>query len=368
MTLSAKNRDLENGISRRALSLTLIAWLPLFTIAVLLSFTSDQQILREFLSDFGIQLRLLLVIPFLIKIERTINDSFIEYIKAADDIVVNEQQSKFDKMVSNIDWLTNLYFPEIIMLILIYSLAIYGINNHEIADYVSYFVSAETGKVNALGYYFLFVSYPIFQLLLFRWIWRWMVWAYSVLYISKLNLQLKAVNIDRMAGLTFFNFMPFKFTLIFIAVSIIIASNFGQNILYEGVTLQEYKLDILFFVTLVPALIYSPLLIYIPHLSKVKSEGVYRLGKTASLHNREYYKKWTGKNLPTDEKLLGNPDHSSLSDLNGGYAPVIEMTLLPIKTKMFMMSCMILLIPFVPLVFTYYSIVDLVNILIDAVG
>lgn len=368
MTLSVKDEDIDNGISKRALLLTLITWLPLLIIAVFLSFTSDPSILKEFLSDFVNQLRLLFVVPFLIKIEKTINESFIEYIKAADDIVVNKQQSKFDKMVSNIDALTNLYLPEIIMLIFIYGLAIYGIKNHEIADYVSYFVNAETGNVNALGYYFLFVSYPIFQLLLFRWIWRWVVWAYSVVYISKLNLQLKAVNVDKIAGLTFINFVPFKFTIIFIAISIIIASNFGHNILYEGATIKQYSLDILFFVSLVPMLIYSPLLVFIPHLVKAKNEGVYRLGKTVSKHNREYYKKWTGKELPPDEKLLGNPDHSSLSDLNGGYAPVIEMTVLPINTKMFLMSCIVLFIPFVPLVFTYYSIVDLVKIVLDAIA
>ena len=147
-----------------------------------------------------------------------------------------------------------------------------------------------------------------------------------------------------------------------------IASNFGYQILYEGASLISFKYDILFFVILFSFTIYLPLLLFVPHLIKSRSDGVYRLGRTAAIHNQAYMNKWADGSLPKDESLLGNPDHSSLSDLNGGYAPVIDMTILPINLKMFGMSCLTLLIPFVPLVFTYYSLVDLLKIILDAVS
>ena len=59
------------------------------------------------------------------------------------------------------------------------------------------------------------------------------------------------------------------------------------------------------------------------------------------------------------EPILGAMDNSSLADINGSYTPITEMKLIPINYKMIVLSFVMNVIPYIPLVFTYYSFTEL---------
>lgn len=366
MTLSKKDRDPEKGLKRRAIQFTIIAWVPLFLLVLLDSYIAGNNLkLLDFLKDFEIQIRLLFVIPFLILVEKSINGSFVSYIKTSDNLINDSNQNRFDKLVSKLDRLTNLYLPEIIILIIIYGVLLYRFSYGSIEEYdKDYIINVKSNKLTFAGYYFFFISFPIFQLLLFRWVWRWIIWVYSVVVISRLDFEIEAVNMDKMAGLIYLNTVPLLFTLIFFSVSVMVASSFGYAIIYEGEGLKQYFLDIVFFIIVVPILVYLPLLFFIPLLLRVKNEGIENMGRVVAEHNFIYMNKWANGALPKDEKLLGSPDHSSLADINGAYDSVINMSIIPINIKMFIVSVALLLIPFIPLVFTYYSAIDLFKLVL----
>ena len=368
MTLNKKNKDPNTGLKRRTIVFTLIAWLPLLLLVLIDAVMAGSRTeFTLFIKDFDIQLRILFVIPFLIFIERSINNSFVTYIKTSDDLIENAQQSRFDKLVNSLDRLSNLYLPEIIILIIIYGLLIFRFNSGFLEEYErSYILNPESKTLTLAGYYFFFVSFPLFQLLLFRWVWRWIIWVYSVFSLSRFTFNIEAVNIDKMAGLIYLNNVPLYFTFIFFSISVMISSSFGYNILYEGQNLKNYFLDIIFFVSMVPVMVYFPLLLFIPNLLKAKSAGINKMGKLVAQHNSEYMEKWTSATLPKGEELVGSVDHSSLSDINGGYGPVIDMDIIPISRKNFFLSVILLLIPFIPLIFTYYSAIDLFNLILGA--
>jgi len=52
-------------------------------------------------------------------------------------------------------------------------------------------------------------------------------------------------------------------------------------------------------------------------------------------------------------------DNSSLADINVGYAPIQGIRLLPVNFKMISFSFALNVLPYLPLVFTYYSPADL---------
>jgi hypothetical protein len=169
-----------------------------------------------------------------------------------------------------------------------------------------------------------------------------------------------------MAGLTYLNLVPMLFSFIFFALATVLSSSLGLDIFFEGVSLKNNYMDILFFVIMVPVLLYAPLLVFIPLLMQTKSKAIHSLGNLVAKHNLDYMKKWVYDKPPSNEPILGSMDNSSLSDINGGYAPVISMKLIPINFKMFLLSCVILLLPFIPLVFTYYSFKDLFGMIIKS--
>ena len=160
----------------------------------------------SFVQDFETHVRFLFAVPFLILIERLVVKSFIEYIKTSDQLIVHSQQPAFNKLVNRIDRLSNLYLPEKLILFIVYLLIFLRWNDATLFDSTkNYLINQQDGTFTVAGIYYLFVSFPIFQLLLFRWFWRWIIWVYSLLRISRFTFYLDAMSADQMGGLTYLN-------------------------------------------------------------------------------------------------------------------------------------------------------------------
>lgn len=366
MTLIFKTKDPVKSRRQRAFFFGLIAWFPL---CILILTSGEGSAISDelaYLKNFEIHIRFLFAVPFLIFIEKIVDHSFIAYMKTSDELTDDKEQSKFDRLVVNIDKLSNMYLPEILILIIIYTMIFMRWNDPSLFDASDGYLYDQDGTFSAAGIYLLFVSLPIFQLLLFRWFWRWIIWIYSLVKISRFTFFIDAMNIDQKAGLTYLNMVPSMFSIIFFALAAVLSAKIGFDIMNTEMTLKSYSMDILFFVVGVPVILYSPLFIFIPLLHKTKSKAIHEMGALVAKHNQDYMKKWVEPKQAPKEPILGSVDNSSLSDINGGYAPAISMNFIPVNSRMFMMSCVILLVPFVPLVFTYYSFYDLVSMILDS--
>lgn len=367
ITFIFKTKDPVKNRRQRAFLFALIAWLPL---CILILFSGDGLAVSDelgYLKNFEIHIRFLFAVPFLIFIEKIVDNSFIGYIKTSYGLTDNKEQSQFNLLIKKIDKLSNMYFPEVLILIIIYTMIFIRWNDPSLFDASEDYLYDEDGTFSAAGMYLLFVSMPIFQLLLFRWIWRWVIWMYSLIKISKFTFYIDAMNIDQKAGLTYLNLVPSMFSVIFFALAAVLSAKIGFEIINTDITLKSFYLDILFFVIGVPLILYSPLFIFISLLHKTKSKAIHEMGALVAKHNQDYMKKWVESKQVPKEPILGSVDNSSLSDINGGYAPAINMNFIPVDSRMFMMSCAVLLVPFVPLIFTYYSLFDLVRMVLNSV-
>lgn len=351
---------------RRAIILTTLTWIPLLILASISGTLSGDLIEINFLEDFPIHIRFLFVVPFLILIEKRIDLSFIEYIKTTGFLIGKEQEARFRKIVSNINRLSNSYIPEIISLFVIYLLVILNWNELPIFENTREFLTHEnTNKLSPAGWCFLLFSFPIYQLLVFRWIWRWFIWTYSVIKFSRFKFRIEAVHYDQMAGLAYLNLTPFKFSMIFIAISTTLAARIGFEIVFDGEALTTYLVDILLYIVLVPLLLYGPLLFYTGMLMETKSKSMHHFGNLLTRHNIEFMNKWVEGPPPAKEDTLGSLDNSSLADINGSYGPVNDLKIIPWNFKMLVTSMAIILLPFIPLLFTFYSASELFTKLFD---
>jgi hypothetical protein len=366
-TFFQKSKDPQKNRRKRALIFAVITWLPLFLLVLISASFSAENGFLSFINDFETHLRFLFAIPFLILIEQMVDKAFIDYTKTSEKLIVEGQQKALFKLIQTIDKLSNLYLPEIVILVSIYVLVFLRWNDPTLFDSgKNYLVDLQNGSFKPAGIYYLFISFPIFQLLLFRWLWRWVIWIYSIFKISRFKFHVEAANIDKVAGLTYLNLVPLQFSFIFFALSVVLASDLGYDIVNEGATLQSYIIDILFFVICVPIVLYAPLLLFSPLMVKTKSAAIHQMGSLVARHNHNYMNKWVYGPVTPKEPLLGSVDNSSLSDINGGFDPVINMKIIPVNFKMFLLSCIVLLAPFVPLVFTYYSFMDLFRMILKS--
>src|SRR4051812_23393490 len=60
---------------------------------------------------------------------------------------------------------------------------------------------AERGELSLSSLWYVFVAWPIAQILVLRWLWNWAVWSYVTVRLSRLPLATIATHPDRAAGL-----------------------------------------------------------------------------------------------------------------------------------------------------------------------
>ncbi|WP_157491391.1 hypothetical protein [Flammeovirga sp. SJP92] len=295
--------------------------------------------------------------------EKKVDKPFNQFLEQTQNIIAESEKEKFEKVLRNISYITKNNVAEIIFYVLFYSLIILFwedvINNAN----KSYFFNDDTKEINFIGWYYLFISLPFFQLLIFRWIFRWVIWFWMLLKVSFLKLKIDPVHADGMGGLEFINLIPFLFSFLSFLISAIISTHMGLEIVYEGTTLKSLTVQIIFYTLFFPFLNYIPLTFFVNKMFKAKTEGILKFGQLLREHNRAYFDKWI-YHKKEEDKLLGSMDNSSLSDINGSYASNQSLKLIPINSNFFFITVVISAIPYMPLLLTQYSIIDLFKKLI----
>jgi len=355
----------KSNLRNTAIALSLITWLPLCLLALYYGTLNDDRTTISFFEDFVVHVRFLFVVPFLILIEKMVDRSFVEYIKNSDDIIPNVQQPKYNNLVKRLGKLTRSFLPEIIVLVVYYIIIFTDPQVMNVEDSGrNYLTYPGTNTLNLAGWYNWLFCVPVFLLLIFRWFWRWIVWVYSLIKISYFKLFIDPLHADKMVGLGYLNLVPLTFSYIFIAPSAMMSAVIGIDIIYNGATFMSYYQLILLYVIIAPVILYSPLLIFMPKLVNAKRDGVLLFGDLLRKHNQDYIKKWIDGEPDQNEPILGALDNSSLADINGSYAPIEEIKLFPVDLKMIIVSIFINIIPYIPLVFTYYSFSELFKLFI----
>lgn len=359
----SKPEKLKRNLS---ISLVLITWFVLGTISLIEGNLSNNNLTISFLNDFQLHVRFLLIIPFLILIEKSVDKAFVDFVHNTENIVPPEQKKEFDKLFKRLDRIVKSNVPELIMLLICFAISIFMWENLSVMNIGNSYLF-ESGKLNLAGYYYIIVCSPIFQLLVFRWFYRWILWFYLMLKISRFKIVVDALHGDNMAGLEYLNLVPLAISFLLIALSAAFSAHIGMEIIYNNAMITDYVLSIVTYVFLLPVILYSPLLFFSSQLISAKSYGITYFGDLIRQHNIAYRNAWIDKTSKKDEALLGTMDNSSLADINGSYLPIKNMKLFPINPKILALSFVLNIIPYIPLVFTFYTFSDLLNLMLKSV-
>jgi len=350
----------ETDLIRTAIVLVLITWLPLGILALYYGTLNDAGTTISFFEDFLVHVRFLFAVPFLILIEKIVDKNFVSYIKNTDKIIPESQQQKYNQLVARLVKLTTSYIPEIIVLVIYYTAIFTNPDLISAEDSGrNYLTYSDTNTLNVAGWFNFLFCIPIYLLVTFRWAWRWIIWVYSMIKISFFKIYTDPLHADNVAGLAYLNSTPFTFSFILIAPSAMLSAEIGINIIYNDVSFMSYKLLILLYVFILPIILYSPLAVFMIKLFNARKEGVVMFGGLIRKHNYNYVKKWIDSSSTNKERILGAMDNSSLANINCSYTPITEMKLIPVNYRMIVLSFIMNVIPYIPLVFTYYSFTEL---------
>jgi len=350
---------------RRVVVIAGVAWLPLLFLALIGGHAIGGPLQIPFLYDIEAQVRFLIALPILIVAEGIVHSRLVHTVRRFVErrVIVPEDMRKFHAAIDSAMRIRNSLAVELTLLILVYTLGLWVWRSQIATGSPSWYTKPEGTALHLTlaGYWYVFVSIPIFQFMLVRWYLRFFIWFQFLWRVSKLNLRLIATHPDRAAGIGFLGQSAYAFGPILFAQGTMLAGLIANRVLHGGENLMAFKMELAGLVVFMILLLFSPLLSFNPALSRVKREGLRAYGRLGSRYVEAFEQKWIRGAAPNDEELLGSADIQSLTDLGNSFAVIQEMRVVPFSVKDLVRLAAITAAPLLPLTLTVFSLEELVT-------
>jgi hypothetical protein len=348
-------------LSRKIALVLCVSWLPLLILSAIQGVAIGTTVKIPFLLDIAEQTRLLLVIPLLLIAEPVIDSSIREAVEQflRQGLVLEKDLSAFKAAVhQGRRWKESVWAEAILAGIIVFSLIAYldVVKSTHLSTWI--LSPSSSGTVRSLaGWWFTLISMPLYRFLLFRWLWRFIIWARFLWQVSKLPLHLMPTHADKAGGLAFLSDAQLRFSILLFALSATIAASITNLIIYDGKTLLDFKFTVLCYITLVIVLVLLPLFTFAGQLIELKEKGQLAYSILSMNYTTSFEQKWIQTNSSKQE-LLGNQDVRSLADMARSFEIIKTMSVVPFDFDTVKLLILATILPFVPLVLTVVPLQD----------
>ena len=338
-----------------------LVWLPLLILSAVDGTLAGSAINLPFLFDPIPHGRYLIVLPLLIAAEAIIDPLLgpvIEHLETS-GVVPEEELPRYREAVAEITRRRDSVWVEILLIALAVGVSLLfhpGYSDLWLKEGFSswaWTVSNEGSRVTTAGWWYLIVSAPIMQFLLYRWIWRFGIWVAFLGRIARIRLALLASHSDLAGGLSILGRGQNGLVLLFAALAALMSGELLKDILYEGYKLTAALPVVIGYVVFSAAALFGPLLLFSRQMLRAKRRALREYGALQYQLSHDFHEHWiTGK----AERIVDSVQPSAMADYNVVYETVSSMRIVPLKPKSAAIVSLFVLVPFLPLVLTEYSI------------
>lgn len=350
---------------RRAVVISLVAWLPLLLLSALSGHAAGGRGL-PFLYDLGAHVRLLACVPLFLAADvfahRRIKPIVQQFVHRG--LVAPDDKPRFESIIASAMRLRNSVLAELLLLAFALFGGIWLGKRYLPMDVATWFAAPTDGgtQYTAAGYWYLLVSMTIFRFLLLRWYFRLFVWYRFLWQVARhVRLRLNPLHPDRAGGLAFLSGSMYAFAPVLLAQTIGIAGILGGKIWHEGARLPQFKLEIAAWMVFLLLLVLAPLWFFLTQLAEAKRAGLREYGMVASRYVGDFRRKWIEGHAAKDEALVGTADIQSLADLSNSFEVVREMRLAPFGKATVLRLALLIALPFFPLLLTMIPLEQLID-------
>src|ERR1019366_1599803 len=351
-------------LHRRIVAIVVIAWLPLALLSLVGNYFLGGTLKLAFLPDIEAHVRLLVALPVLIAAELIVHRRIRPKVKTflSRHIVRQRDEPKFFAAIESAMRLRNSIPLELGLLVAVYTLGLWVWRSQIALGTSTWYAIPEGGHLHltAAGYWYAFVSIPIFQFILVRWYLRFFIWFRFLWQVSRLHLHIVATHPDRSGGLAFLGKSSYAFSPILFAQGALLAGVIASRVLFGGESLLSFKMEAVSLVGFFLVFILAPLTMFTPQLVSAKRKGLSQYGLLASRYVDGFEQKWVEGNAAEGDELLGSADIQSLADLGNSYANVRDMRAVPFGLQDIGRLAAATAIPLLPLGLTVFSLEELV--------
>ena len=351
-------------LRRRVLIISLICWLPLLILSAVSGHLYGGVAL-PFLPDVEVHVRFLAAVPLLIVAEVIVHRRIVTVVRQflERNIIAAEDRSRFDRIIVSTMRLRNSALFEVALLIFCFTFGQWFWKDRVALAIPTWYSSVAGGRslLTKAGYWYVFVSLPLFRFLLFRWYYRLLLWYQFLWRVRGLPLHLNLYHPDACGGLGFLASSVPAFAPVLLAQTILLSGLIGDRIWHAGANLLAFKMEIVGLVLFLMLLVLAPLTFFAMHLEHAGRIAAREFGILSSHYVNSFRNKWVRHGSRETEPLLGTPDLQSLADLGNSFKSVRDIRLIPFGKDTVVRLGGVLLLPLLPLILTIIPLKEIVD-------
>jgi hypothetical protein len=363
--------DALQFLHREVAVITLLAWMPLVFLSVIEGHAIAGAIRIPFLHDIEANVRFLVALPVLIIAEFVVHDRISPLVRrfVQRRIVVTEDLPRFHMAVNSALRSRDSVAVEGTLLLLVYALGLWIWRSQVALGEPTWYALAEPKHLHLTlaGYWYIWVSIPIFQFILLRWYVRLVIWFRLLWQISRLNLHLSAAHPDRAGGIGFLGKSSYAFAPILFAQGALLSGLIATRVVYQGRDLLSFKMEAAGFVSFFVLVILGPLVMFAPLLDRTQRKGSAEYGLLANRYVFGFEDKWMRADDSKPSDLLGTSDIQSMADVAHVYSNVRQTRLVPFGSREITNLAITSAVPLLPLALTMFSVPQLLRLLVKIV-
>ena len=344
------------------------AWLPLFIFSLLDGKLWDGASV-PFLHDIAMKARFLIALPVFILIRNVIDIKTTAVIKYMTISLLGEEERQ--RMLTVVlpkmrRWACS-SLTEAIMLIIVFG------SVWSLVQKVGYgglqgdgsnwrFIGLPADNMLSLaGKWAAFISLPFFQFLLLQWVWRYIVWMILLFHFATAKLILLPTHADRSGGIGIIILAQRSFSLLLATVSIVLSGQLIVYVLHSRENIQFVGGIGIGYILLCIVLLLLPLFFFMGKLVRTKQVGLLRLSKLSSELSTKFEKEWLNDIVLEKRIEEQQVDPSMAYDYSCLYDLLQEFRVIPLLPRDIITFVITIAIPFLPILFVYFSAVEVLQ-------
>jgi hypothetical protein len=298
-----------------------ITWIPLLVLSLGAWWLTSQG--EPILKDLSIHVRLLVSLPLLLVAERVLDYTGRRAVARLfdEDFVPPALEDRARAIVRSAErWRDSSLLETLLLLVAIASGVASLVGILPAAGIVHGIVDS---RISAAHIWYSLVSLPIFQFVLWRSLFHWLLWVRVLGGFSRVPLRLLPMHADRHGGIGFLKQPSIGYgAILLLAMSSALCAGWGTKILLYGTGIDDFKPLFYAFVLIATIIALAPLLTFVPQLFAARLEGRRAYGGLVTDYARALQERWIG--APARKDLLGSPDFQSLADLGTSYSENVQ--------------------------------------------
>jgi hypothetical protein len=308
------------------------------------------------LSVIGAHARLLVAIPLFFVCESWVDPRMTAWVRsiAATGVVPADAQPALDAAVVRSSGWRDAWWPEALCLL---AAVLLNVSGARLVPYGRTVTYDPARHAFAARVYF-GTGLIVFQFLVFRWLWKLVLWIAFLWRVSRLNLHLLPGHPDSVGGLGSLEGIHAQFSALVAAISVLECASLVEDLSTGATTFSVFDPWLAVVLTMDAIVFLGPLFVFTDKLSASRTQGTGAYMDFAARYVTAFEQKWLQQGgAPKD--MLGTPDLQSLADLTNSVSVVRRMRSVPIGRQMLTQLAAAALIPLLPLLLFKYPAADL---------